>query len=90
MNFTKSFSWAKAYKGNTGSPGNQANVPSWISEWDNGKTTINGSTVLSPKIFAGSVSNGKPTGVAIGKNVFGTSGTYSNVNGIVGYMNGNK
>ena len=90
VNFTKSFSWAKAYKGNTGSPGNQANVPSWISEWDNGKTTINGSTVLSPKIFAGSVSNGKPTGVAIGKNVFGTSGTYSNVNGIVGYMNGNK
>ena len=90
VNFTKSFSWAKAYKGNTGNPGSQANVPSWITEWDNGKTTINGSTVLSPKIFAGSVSNGKPTGVAIGKNVFGTSGTYSNVNGIVGYMNGNK
>lgn len=90
VNFTKSFSWAKAYKGNTGSPGNQANIPSWITEWDNGKTTINGSTVLSPKIFAGSVSNGRPTGVAIGKNVFGTSGTYSNVNGIVGYMNGNK
>ena len=93
LKFTKSFSWAKAYKGNTGNPGtpgSNANVPSWIKEWDNGKTTINGSTVLSPKIFAGSVSNGKPTGVAIGKNVFGTSGTYANINGIVGYMNGNK
>lgn len=93
VNFTKSFSWAKAYKGNTGSPGtpgSSANIPSWITEWDNGKTTINGSTVLSPKIFAGSVSNGKPTGVAIGKNVFGTSGSYANVNGIAGYMNGTK
>ena len=90
VNFTKSFSWAKAYKGNTGSPGSPANIPSWITEWDNGKTTINGSTVLAPKIFAGTVSNGRPTGVALGKNVFGTSGTYANVNGMVGYKSGTK
>ena len=93
VNFTKSFSWAKAYKGNTGSPGSPgspANIPSWITEWDNGKTTINGSTVLAPKIFAGTVSNGRPTGVAMGKNVFGTSGDYANVNGMVGYKSGTK
>ena len=87
INFIKSFSWAKAFKGNNGT---DATVPNWIKEWDSGKTTINNSTVLAPKIFAGTVSSGKPTGVALGKNVFGTSGTYANVNGMVGYKNGNK
>ena len=86
--FTKTFSWAKSFAGEDGKFEDE--IPAWITEWDNGKTTINGSTVLSPKIFAGSVSNGKPTGVAIGKNVFGTSGDYANISGIVGYKNGTK
>ena len=96
LSFTKVFSWTKVkdgQKGNDGKDGkdgSNANIPSWISEWNGTVTTINGSTVLSPKIFAGSVSSGVPTGVAIGKNVFGTSGSYANATGIVGYRNGTK
>ena len=89
VTYYKVFSWAKAFKGNAGQDG-KADLPTWITEWDTGKTTINGSTVLTPKIFAGTVSNGLPTGVAMGKNVFGTSGSYSGVNGIVGYKSGTK
>lgn len=66
VTYYKVFSWAKAFKGNTGQDG-KADLPTWITEWDTGKTTINGSTVLTPKIFAGTVSNGLPTGVAMGK-----------------------
>ena len=87
MSFTKTFSWSKVLNGKDG---DIASLPTWITEWDNGKTTINNSTVLSPKIFAGSVSSGKPTGVALGVNVFGTSGTYSNISGMAGYKNGTK
>ena len=89
INFFKTFSWSKSFKGDKGD-GADIDIPSWITEWDTGKTVINGSTVLTPKLFAGTISNSVPTGVAIGKNVFGTSGTYSNVSGIVGYKNGNK
>ena len=87
LTFTKAFSWVKVLKGKNGT---DASVPSWISDWDGNKTTINDTTVLAPKIFAGSVSNGVPTGVALGKNVFGTSGTYSNISGIAGYKSGTK
>ena len=86
--FTKTFSWAKSFAGEDGKFEDE--IPAWITEWDNGKTTINGSTILTPKLFTGTVSNGKPTGVAIGKNVFGTSGDYANISGIVGYKNGTK
>ena len=84
LSFTKRFSWTKVRDGS------DANVPDWVVDWSGNKTTINDTSVISPKIFAGTVTNGVPTGVAIGKNVFGTSGTYSNVNGIVGYKNGTK
>ena len=87
VSFTKTFSWSKVLNGKDG---DIASLPTWITEWDNGKTTINNSTVLSPKIFAGSVSSGKPTGVALGVNVFGTSGTYSNISGMAGYKSGTK
>ena len=89
INFFKTFSWSKSFKGDKGdSP--EVDIPSWITEWDTGKTTINGSTVLTPKLFAGTISNSVPTGVAIGKNVFGTNGNYSNISGIVGYKSGKK
>ena len=90
VSFKKTFSWSKVLNGKDGADGKVENLPTWITEWDNGKTTINNTTVLSPKIFAGSVSSGKPTGVAMGVNVFGTSGTYSNISGIAGYKNGTK
>ena len=92
LSFTKTFSWSKSFKGDKGETGDGSDVviPEWITDWDNNKTTINGTTVLAPKIFAGSVSGNLPTGVAIGTNVFGTSGTYSNISGIAGYKNGTK
>ena len=93
IKFNRTFSWTKVKKGekgDKGDAGSDANVPDWVTEWDSGKTTINNTTVLAPKIFAGSVSSGKPTGVAMGVNVFGTSGTYSNISGIAGYKDGTK
>ena len=90
VSFKKTFSWSKVLNGKDGADGKVENLPTWITEWDSGKTTINNTTVLAPKIFAGSVSSGKPTGVAMGVNVFGTSGTYSNISGIAGYKNGTK
>lgn len=90
VSFKKTFSWSKVLNGKDGADGKVENLPTWITEWDGNKTTINDTTVLAPKIFAGSVSNGNPTGVAMGVNVFGTSGTYSNISGIAGYKNGTK
>ena len=87
LTFNKTFKWCKVF---AGKDGDMNDIPSWISDWNGTVTSINGTTVLAPKIFAGTVSNNVPTGVAIGKNVFGTSGTYSNVNGIVGYKSGTK
>ena len=92
ITFNKIFTWTKAIKGNpgqNGKNGTDADVPDWVKEWDGKATTINGSSVITPKIFAGTVNNGIPTGVAIGKDVFGTSSSYT-VNGIVGYKNGTK
>ena len=88
ISFTKTFSWSKSFAGANGNLEDE--IPEWITEWNNSKTTINGTSVITPRLFAGTVSNGTPTGVAIGKNVFGTSGTYGNVNGIVGYKSGTK
>ena len=85
ITFNKTFSWVKALKGKDVSA--DEDLPNWITEWGNNVTTINNNTVLTPKLFAGTVTSGKPTGVAMGKDVFGT--TYP-VNGIVGYKNGVK
>jgi predicted nucleic acid-binding Zn-ribbon protein len=85
ITFSKTFSWVKVLKGKDVSA--DEDLPNWITEWGNNVTTINNNTVLTPKLFAGTVSSGKPTGVAMGKDVFGT--TYP-VNGIVGYKNGVK
>ena len=84
--FKKSFSWSKSFKGES----TEASIPNWIKEWDTNVTVINNSKVVSPRIFAGSVSQGLPTGVALGKNVFGTEGSLGNVNGLIGYKNGKK
>ena len=63
----------------------------WVQDWDSSKVSIGSTKLISPKIFAGSLdSQNRPTGVAIGKNVFGSSGSYSNISGIAGYKSGTK
>ena len=62
--------------------------PEWIQEWGGTKTTIASTSVLSPKIFAGTKeSNGTATGVAMGVNIFGSG---SNFSGLAGYKSGVK
>lgn len=59
----------------------------WIYEWNGTKTEINGSSVLTPKLFTGTIDeiSGKHTGVAMGMDVLGDG-----QNGIVGYSKGLK
>lgn len=59
----------------------------WIYEWNGTKTEINGSSVLTPKLFTGSIdeASGKHTGIALGMNVVGDG-----KNGMVGYSKGIK
>ena len=68
----------------------------WIEEWNGNTTEINDERIVTPKIFAGksgeytdALGNKfyKPTGVAIGRDMFGT-GT-PNI-GIAGYKNNTK
>ena len=60
--------------------------PDWIQDWGGTKTEIGGTSVLAPKIFAGTKeSNGTATGVAVGTNIFGSGSNYS---GIAGYRQG--
>lgn len=62
--------------------------PGWIQEWSGTSTMIGGTSVLSPKIFAGTKnSDNTVTGIAMGSNVFGNGSDWS---GIVGYQKGVK
>lgn len=62
----------------------------WVQDWDDTKVSIGSNQLISPRIFAGHLESNKPTGVAIGKNVFGTLNGYDNVSGIAGYKAGEK
>ena len=62
----------------------------WVQDWDDTKVSIGSNQLISPRIFAGYLELNKPTGVAIGKNVFGTLNGYDNVSGIAGYKAGEK
>lgn len=90
------FVWSKARSGTPGTAGADANLLDWVKEWNTGKTLINGSTVITPKIFAGSKnSDGTLTGTAIGKFALSTktsagSITTETVNGIYGFNKGYK
>ena len=59
----------------------------WIYEWNGTKTEINGSSVLTPKLFTGTIDEitGKHTGIAMGMDVLGDG-----QNGIAGYSKGLK
>ena len=61
----------------------------WIEDWDSNKTEVTDKRIVSPRIFAG-VGGADPTGVAIGKNIFGEKGPYSHITGIAGYKKGTK
>ena len=87
LSFNKTFSWTKV---KNGKDGDATDLPAWITEWGTDIVTMNKTSILTPKLFAGKVSNGIPTGVAIGQEVFGTGGTYGTITGIVGYKNGTK
>lgn len=94
--FSIPFSYAKARAGTTGTPGVDANLLDWVSDWNTNKTVINNSTVITPKIFAGvKNSDGTLTGMAIGRfalSVKNASGniTGETVDGIYGFRAGIK
>lgn len=62
----------------------------WVQDWDDTKVSIGSNQLISPRIFAGHLESNKPTGVAIGENIFGTLNGYGNVSGIAGYKAGEK
>lgn len=97
--FTVSFSFAKARtgaNGATGSAGVDANMLSWVRDWNNNKTTIGTNSVITPKLFAGvKNSNGTLTGIAIGHFPLSTSNASGaiiteTINGLYGFRNGYK
>lgn len=94
--FTVSFGWYKVKAGAPGRPGVDAGLLDWVSDWNSGKTVIDGQSVITPKLFAGSKnSNGTLTGMAIGRFVVSSrdaAGVISKetVNGIYGFSDGKK
>lgn len=91
-----SFVWSKAKSGVPGTPGVDANLLDWVKEWNSGKTLIDQSTVITPKLFAGvKNADGSLTGTVIGRyavSVKTSSGTLSTetVDGICGFKDGSK
>lgn len=73
-----------------GEPGKDANLLSWIEEWDNNKTQIGSESIISPKMFAGTntgtSANPTLTGVAIGRGVITINGVEKT--GLFGLKNG--
>lgn len=94
--FTISFGWYKVKAGAPGTPGADTSLLDWVADWNSGKTVIDGQSVITPKIFAGTKnSNGTVTGMAIGRFELSTrnaSGTIAKetVNGIYGFADGKK
>lgn len=93
---------AQGPKGDTGEQGPQGimgppgiqgppgPILDWVQDWDDTKVSIGSNQLISPRIFAGHLESNKPTGVAIGKNIFGTLNGYGDVSGIAGYKAGEK
>lgn len=80
-------------QGIMGPPGMQGPpgpILDWVQDWDDTKVSIGSNQLISPRIFAGHLESNKPTGVAIGKNIFGTLNGYGDVSGIAGYKAGEK
>lgn len=49
-----------------GEPGRDANMLDWVREWDTQKTMIDGNHILTPRLFAGEVTDNVVSGVLIG------------------------
>lgn len=81
---------ANGSQGPAGPQGPVGPILDWVQDWDDTKVSIGSNQLISPRIFAGHLESNKPTGVAIGKNVFGTLNGYGNVSGIAGYKAGEK
>lgn len=73
--------------GPQGPPGPSVELPKWIEDWTSNSTTINGQSMLSPRIFAGT-GGSSPTGVALGRQALGTADNSINI-GMGIYANGN-
>ena len=84
------YTWSKikgeqGEQGPTGPKGDFATYP-WIEDW-NGNTLIQNDKILTPKIFAGTITDGNlMSGVALGSLAIGDT----TVNGISGYYAGNE
>lgn len=69
-----------------GAPGQDANLLDWVADWNNNKTQIKDWQVITPRLFAGTNTGTAQepmiSGVAIGKNILGTS---DEIIGIAGY-----
>lgn len=76
--------------GPPGEEGPPGPILDWVQDWDDTKVSIGSKQIISPRIFAGQLESNKPTGVAIGKNVFGTLNGYEDISGIAGYKAGEK
>lgn len=90
------FVWSKAKAGMPGPSGADANMLDWVKEWNTGKTLIEGSMVITPKLFAGTKNaDGTLTGTAIGRYAVITKSSSGSlktetVEGISGFKNGEK
>lgn len=88
----------KGEKGDPGVPGKdgEAILPDWVADWDSGKTVIDGTSVVTPKIFAGvKNSDGTLTGVALGRFSLlarndGGQFQSETIDGIYGFREGRK
>lgn len=88
-NDPKKYTWAKikgeqGETGPQGPPGTASNYP-WVEDWNN-NTLIQNDKILTPKIFAGTVTNNVMFGVALGSFTIGNT----TVNGISGYNAGKE
>lgn len=99
VSYQVSFSWSKAKAGATGpagSPGTDANMLDWVQDWNSNKTIIGSSSVITPKVFAGTKNaNGTITGTAIGcfsLSTLNASGSVTTevINGVYGFKDGNR
>lgn len=97
--YARAYDWQMGPEGPQGDKGDPGPILDWVQDWDRDKNVmIGGNKICSPRIFAGQLDSvwddrsskymKKPTGVALGKEVFGTLDGFRDVNGICAYDRG--